>query len=74
MYEGRFDANVFWREYYSFTEGEKEKNVSSAWYSFQIYELYFYKYRPCIIVNLEREGSKQAFRNKQQIRVLERFL
>jgi len=43
-YEGRFDLNIFWKEIlyfwckYSFTEGEKKKkNVSSAWYPFQIY-------------------------------------
>jgi len=55
----------FEREYYIFMQiffhwrrEEKIRNVSSVWYSFQIYELYFSINIHCINVNLEIEGAE----------------
>jgi len=42
----------------------EENKISSAWYPFQIYDLYFSSYRD--LVSHEIWVEKQGFRNQQQ--------
>jgi len=75
-YEGRFDTNIFLKGIFDANlfcaKGGKKRNVSSAWYPFQSYELYFSINTDLVSdVNLEREMSrerveKQGFRSQQQ--------